>query len=531
MERNNNWTVELYAFAHAPLFTGLAPVSLADAPALPATSSSSIAPTTVGVLEAYTILSADWKTSNGVYYHSHVSTTTFPRSFSCPFNVENSSITVPWVSGQVYALITPRDNTADAVTMVAMNATRQTCASGAYVDNVISCVACPGKVLLTFAAPVNQCPTAVAAPSRRSSCDLVQIVSGIPGKVTQADGIFVLQSSNYNNHPWYLSVDSTLALVRTVNQSEWHVLPYPLNGGSSRAMLGADGWSNTRGTLLLPDSAILVSSTATTTLGVRVVKVIQNQNDALNLAEMQIWSADATPVNLAGRAKCYSAPTVGYYFNANRSTGLQTFLTDNDLTTFSHSGDATTGIAYDMCVLDAVYAISAVTLFPRVNWGSRSRNLKLELWSDFVPTAPLMSQGNFTSTAYLGSLLYERTGDFSDFSGSGPVVCAADAAFAPVTLTSSASSNTGLVAGVLVGILMLLVLVAVLVLLWFKKHRPWVLQRLYNRALASANTHSITGHSSQPVKSMLSSGVDQINDLELSDNPLVALVSYVNKPS
>ena len=173
-----------------------------------------------------------------------------------------------------------------------------------------------------------------AAMTGTSSCDLIRVSSGVAGFSTAVDGMYALQSTLQNYHPWYLATDAQRALVRTMNASEWRVLVYPFTNPSTvLAVLPGDGWVGT-GNLVLTASASVIAVNSSSVPGVRVVKVIQMLNDNLDEAEIQIWSADSPPINLAlSHAACFSGPTIGYWYNGNRSTGAQRYLNDGFLNT------------------------------------------------------------------------------------------------------------------------------------------------------------------------------------------------------
>ena len=69
--------------------------------------------------------------------------------------------------------------------------------------------------------------------------------------------------------------------------------------------------------------------------GVRVVVIRQLDLEALNIAELQVFSGG---VEVGRSAKCYSFPVGGDWYDADVD-GSQPFLNDGLMSTFSHSGD------------------------------------------------------------------------------------------------------------------------------------------------------------------------------------------------
>uniref|UniRef100_A0A7S1NU76 Uncharacterized protein n=1 Tax=Eutreptiella gymnastica TaxID=73025 RepID=A0A7S1NU76_9EUGL len=375
---------------------------------------------------------ATWAQEPGTghkYHEQPVGGTTWPQTVPCPYT-DALKKDLTFVSGQAYALIKLRSTsgsrtlarggqggtrfltTDDTVVNFDVRATRGSCVAGAYEATSTACRKCPTEAL-TVQGGVSKCGSV-------RLCSVV-FVAGESGRTSPADGTYSLQSDLKNGHNWYKDAAAGRQMFRQTDAVDWRITPVANASAVLAAETTADSPTTFTGTSDLTGEA----TGATPQLLVRTVKVIQNQEEALNTAEIEIWSADATPVNLAPSGTCYSGPANGGYYLGDAATGVTAALNDKDYATFSHSSASTgtTGVAYDMCVLPQAQAISYVNVVPRAAWPGRSSSLKVQLWSGFTAGASPQGTSTYSADANLGTLLAEVTMDLSK--GGGPAVCSA----------------------------------------------------------------------------------------------------------
>ena len=369
-------------------------------------------PVLMGMVENHTILAdshvADADGTKSLTYYPVVRpAANWSVNFSCGYTT-TPDLQFNFVSGQAYVLIN-KDAGSGQMTY-SLNATRTACVSNAF-QQPRRCEACP-RTLLTLAGDVSVCAAAA------SSCGLVNL--GPEGDATSgADGLFSLQPTTKNGHPFYRSELGSKLLFRSTDANARWVITAEADESTVLAQKSGDGFGAFTAT-----NALTSGATAKNSAAIRVVKVTQwDESHHLNLAEIEILSRDKVPVNLARHnATCYSGPTAGYWYNGNRDTTEQPMLNDGWLNTSSHSGDNPGKSAYDICVLDRAYDIASVRIYPRQTHGFRSADLKVEFWSDFIP-APGGLSPTYAPDADLGQLLYSNVGDFSATAGTAIEIC------------------------------------------------------------------------------------------------------------